>query len=103
MCESHQFSVTETVLCGVQAVRDALANVQNFDHFTSVVTGLTAMSENEFSGIGRPLFLRDRISLRRVCAPEVGKLLALHLQVSCYRLPPYDQKCTIIPRSVPAA
>ena len=83
MCESHQFSVIETVSCGVQAVRDALANVQNFDHFTSVVTGLTALSENEFSGVGRPLFLRDRISLKLTCAPEVGILLALHLQLSC--------------------
>lgn len=101
MCESHQFSVSETVLCGVQAVRDALANVQNFDHFTSVVTGLTALSENEFSGIGRPLFLRDRISLRLVCAPEVGILLTLHPQGSCYCLPPNDQTCTIIAIRVP--
>ena len=64
MCEGHQFSVAETVYADVGAVRAALLNVQNFDQFTSVAHSLQALSEDEFSGLGRPLFLRDLISLR---------------------------------------
>ncbi len=64
MCEGHQFSVAETVYADVGAVRAALLNVQNFDQFTSVAHSLQALSENEFSGMGRPLFLRELISVR---------------------------------------
>lgn len=64
MCEGHQFSVAETVYADIGAVRAALLNVQNFDQFTSVAHSLQALSEDEFSGLGRPLFLRDLISLR---------------------------------------
>ena len=66
MCEGHQFSVAETVHADVGAVRAALLNVQNFDQFTSVAHSLRALSENEFSGMGRPLFLRELVSVRLV-------------------------------------
>ena len=64
MCEGHQFSVAEMVHADVGAVRAALLNVQNFDQFTSVAHSLQALSENEFSGMGRPLFLRELVSVR---------------------------------------
>ena len=64
MCEGHQFSVAETVYADVGAVRAGLFDVQNFYPFTSVAHSLQALSENEFSGMGRPLFLRELISVR---------------------------------------
>lgn len=79
MCQSHQFTVSETICTDIGTVKQALASVQNFEHFTSVVKGLEALSENEFSAIGRPLFLRDRISVRLVVpgSPQVCKLLSI--------------------------
>ena len=71
MCEGHQFSVAETVYADVGAVRAALLNVQNFDQFTSVAHSLQALSENEFSGMGRPLFLRELVSVRLVQGSSV--------------------------------
>lgn len=64
MSEGHQFSVAEMVHADVGAVRAALLNIKNFDQFTSVAHSLQALSENEFSGMGRPLFLRELVSVR---------------------------------------
>ena len=92
MCQSHQFTVSETICTDIGTVKQALASVQNFEHFTSVVKGLEVLSENEFSAIGRPLFLRDRISVRLVVpgSPQVCKLLCIcwgpsptHLSIMC--------------------
>ena len=52
------------VLASLDATYELLRNLSTFQHLTTVVSGLTMLSPDEFAGRGRPLFLRDVISFK---------------------------------------
>lgn len=64
MASAHTWSQNVLVSASLRATYELLRNVQNFEQMTSTVTGLTMLSQDEFAGRGKPLFLRDVISFK---------------------------------------
>jgi hypothetical protein len=65
MASAHVWSQSVLVSARLVEVAELLSELQNFQHLTTTVSSLTALSSGEeFAGRGRPLFLRDLLSFK---------------------------------------